>query len=192
MEVKEIVIQNKINRMLSLMSKALRKVGHTELEKVLKGVVVDREFTSTKYDVAIDYILESVVQEWSDSNIKKADLYEYKKRGEVTVARKMAIILIKQHLQIPDHKISIHFGNRCRQVVYNVLKEYKNLSQKNRFDISFIEKHKKIETKILPFIASFKKEEKAKRIKNVDVIDPLEEPITQRNYSKKSAKKNKK
>lgn len=149
------VILFEVNKLFALVTKALKKIGHSELEYVLKNLVIEGEFEEKKYNILIDFIIDLVVEEWQEHKIKRKDLFQYTKRGEVTIARKLAIILIKENIEdISDQKLSTYFGDRCRQVVYGIMKDYTKMDMKDRFDSAFLEKHKKLSQKVADFIKS--------------------------------------
>mgnify|MGYP001570564616 CR=1 FL=1 len=158
-------VQSKINKVFSLMTKALKKIGYVELESVLKTLIVEEEFEEKKYDIIVNYILDCVVEEWKDHKIKKEDLFQYEKRGEVTVVRKMAVILIKENIDISDTKLSTYFGNRCRQVVYGIMTEYRKMDIGDRFDSKFLEKHNRIKEKIVLFLENLDGDSSQEKIK---------------------------
>lgn len=149
-------VQSEINKINNLASKAMRKLGYEEFGNKLKAMVVGNELTEKNYDVYINFILNCVEDEWRGFEIKKEDFFESNKRGEMIVARKMAIILIKEHCSgVSDNKLSGYFGNRCRQVVYGVRKEFEKMSWDNKWDIDFLKKHEKLNKQVLAFIDDF-------------------------------------
>lgn len=101
-----------------------------------------------------NYICDVVVSDFKEDGVKieKSELFsKTSKRGEVTLARKLSMILIKEFLEISDKKIAKFFG-RARQVVFYAFKEFKNMDVKNRVDLKFLKRYNKLSKFISEFI----------------------------------------
>ncbi len=101
-----------------------------------------------------NYICDIVVLDFNEDNLKieKDELFRKKsKRGDVTLARKLSMILIKEFLDIPDKKIAKFFG-RTRQVVFYTFKEFKQMDFKNRVELKFLKRYNKLNKVIADFI----------------------------------------
>ncbi len=101
-----------------------------------------------------NYICDVVILDFKEDNLKveKDELFRKKsKRGDVTLARKLSMILIKEFLDISDKKIAKFFG-RTRQVVFYTFKEYKEMDIKNRVELKFLKRYNKLNKIISEFI----------------------------------------
>lgn len=106
-------------------------------------------------DDIIDYILDCVIDEWKPiGKISKDDLFEIKK-GEASIARKMAIIVIRINTKFSDAQVANYFG-KVRQVSFKAMKEFKNLNPKIPDDLRFLQKFEKIDAKVKLFIQELK------------------------------------
>lgn len=143
---------------LQLVLKGVKKQGPKRFLQNLRSLIITNEFSTDNYDYIIDYILTCVVEEWRAYRIKKKDLLNSAKRGQVTLARKMAIIVIKEQLKIPDRKLSEFFGGRVRQVVYKACNEFKGMrsDSKVKEEIDFLNKHAIITDKVNAYMAEIK------------------------------------
>lgn len=129
-----------------IVHKALRKFGITKLVDAVRQLEV--EDVNFNYVHIKNFIFQTVCEEF---DIPIQDL-KSKKRGKVTIARKIIIIMLKKYLQLKDVDLSRYFG-RCRQVFYNLMKEYRKLDRKDKMDNKiFFEKYDIINLKIENFI----------------------------------------
>jgi hypothetical protein len=119
-----------------IVSKGIRKYGIKNIVSKLKKIDLDGmddNFVKIKLS-----IVQSVCKYFE---IEEKKLVGFKHRGKVTVARNIAIVLFKVHLDMSNSDIGIYFGGRCRQVAYNVVRDFGLLSRDNSIDISNYFKH---------------------------------------------------
>jgi len=136
--------------------KGIRIHGIKKIIKVIKSI--DLQENNLFFSDILDFIFKSVAEEYnvSVSAIKGKDT-----RGDVTVARKMAIILIKENVDVSDEFLAYEL-DRVRQVVHHVLKEYKGYTRKLRYNKNendvkdFFAKYDKLTLKIDDYIESLK------------------------------------
>ena len=117
-----------IEQLLKVVVKQLKKHGLKKIVRVLREA--DLEENNLYFSKIYDYIINLTLETF---DVSREHLFGFKKRGEVTKARRYAIILIKKHLKISDEHLGLKF-HRCRQVIYNVQKEYESLDPKNPID----------------------------------------------------------
>ena len=152
----EILINSEISKthireFFKIVEKGIRKHGVQKIASVLKTLDVESDFIKQKIDTVVKNICEAVICDYIPEKVKIQDLFNKSRRGDVTVARKMTIILLKQHLNISDDKIGRLFG-RSRQIVFYTLRDFKMLDPSNKFDIIFLSRYDRINNKVLEFI----------------------------------------
>src|ERR1035437_6716217 len=143
--------KNHIAEFFKMVEKGVRKHGVQKIASVLRSLDIQTEISSKHLDKLVKRICDSVVNDYRVEKIKPHDLFNKTKRGEVTSARKMAIILLKQFLEISDDKLGKFFG-RSRQVIHSTMQEFKDLNPKNKYDAMFLDRHDKISNEIMSFI----------------------------------------
>lgn len=141
-----------------LLFKGIRNLGIKSLTEHLKSLVTGSTYTPEQYDHLVEYILTQVVDEWKAHKVTKRDLFEISKRGEVTMARKMAVILIHQNIKISDAQLAEFFGRKSRQVVYNIIREFEGMTENPKIYGKFLAKHHSISHKIKQYVSSIKQE----------------------------------
>lgn len=119
-------------------------------------MVTESEYTPEQYDRVVEFILTAVVEEWKPHKVSKRDLFEISKRGEVTVARKMAVILINQNIKISDAQLAEFFGRKSRQVVYNIIREFETMPSNTKVYGKFLNKHAAISEKVKQYLITIK------------------------------------
>ncbi len=109
-----------------------RAVGKHEPRKITdKLKEIDIEDGCQNYQKVRDFVLENVC---SLMNVTKDEVITKGKRGTVTVARRIAIVVIKLNFDISDEDLARFFNGRARQVVYKIMKDYKTLQRDNKTD----------------------------------------------------------
>ena len=131
--------------------KSLRNHGHDKVIAVLSNLDIQSDLKTKNLELIVEHICECVTEDYKKERVKKQDLFVKSKRGDVTSARKMAIILIKQFIDVSDNKIGKYFG-RSRQVVFYTMQEFKDLNTKNKQDVEFLNRHDKLSKKISNYI----------------------------------------
>lgn len=141
-----------LTNFLTIVQKGIRKHGIKKIVKIIQSI--DLQENNMFYNEIFSFIIESVAHEF---NITIDDLIEAKKRGDVTIARKIAIVLAKEHIDISDEILAKEF-NRVRQVVYHILIEFNNYDREDKFCKEFFEKYDKINEKVVKHIEFLKNE----------------------------------
>lgn len=146
-----------IAEILTLFSKGQKVLGSKEKFKdAVSRLIVSSEVTVKNYESLINYILDCVIHEWRKHKIKKEDLLKPNKRGEVMIAKKMAILLVKQQIEIGNEELSRYFGTSTRQTIHKIMQEYSCMNKKYNEHATFIERYERIQVKVLTFIKSLK------------------------------------
>jgi chromosomal replication initiation ATPase DnaA len=148
------IVDEHLTTTFKLMSDGFKKLGAKKFNKTLVSIIVSDELDKNNHVDVINFIIKCVIEEFKPYKITKEDVFETKKRGEITIARKMAVIVIKSNLKITDKTLSGFFGGRCRQVVYNILREYAKLDIQNKVDSKFIDKYNRIDEKVKKYLLS--------------------------------------
>lgn len=131
---------------------AIRKHGINKVTSLLNNMDIQSEIQLLNKQSLVDFICDCIVNEFKSDQVTKKDLFCKNKRGEVTLARKMTIVLIKQFLsELTDTQIGKFFG-RTRQVIFYTMEEFKDMNPKNKQHAYFLTKHSSISKKIELFI----------------------------------------
>lgn len=104
----------------------------------------------------IDFIEKTVCERLG---VPMEELFNFTSRGEITIARKFCILLIRNHIEdISDDEVANHY-NRSRQVVHNTEKEFRHLKdgKKNQFHIDFLSIYEELDVTTKNFIKTLKK-----------------------------------
>ena len=135
-----------------IMNKGIRKHGIKKIMEKLRYMNIGD--SNENFELIRDFIIDSVCEELG---VPKKDLFNYQKRGNVTVARKISIVLLKQRLDMSDSDLGRFFGGRCRQVAYGVMKQYNALKKDNKVDVTnFFQYYEPINEKIITYIETLK------------------------------------
>lgn len=135
------------------LSKGLRKHGVKKVIRTLKEInIVD---DSDRNFAIIDYVENLVCK---TIGVPIEELFNFTTRGEITIARKLCILIIRQNIQnISDDELANHY-NRSRQVVHNTEKEFKLLleGKKNQFHIDFLSIYNQLNEETKKFVKNLK------------------------------------
>ena len=107
--------------------------------------------------------------------VPKDELFGFSSRGEITIARKLCIILIRKHISnISDAEVGSHY-NRSRQDVHNTEKEFKSLvaGKKNKFHIDLLQMYEELDSSVDNFVKKIKKNIKKPASSAVKKIKPI-------------------
>jgi hypothetical protein len=135
------------------LSRGIKKHGIRRVIKSLKQINLDNE-NEINFTI-IDSVEKSVC---AKIGVPRDELFGFASRGEITIARKFCILLIRKFVpDISDEELGNHY-NRSRQVVHNTEKEFRLLKsgKKNKFHIDFIFIYKELEKEIGVFSKSLK------------------------------------
>ena len=141
-----------------VVAKGIKKYGLKTLISNIQSLNSEDRLRQEKIDEITDYILVCTLQEWQDYKITKDDLFEANKRGEAAVARKMAIIVIRNNTQVSDIDVASYFG-KVRQVSFRAMSEFKGMKKSIPDDARFLAKYERIDAKVKIFINELKQQE---------------------------------
>lgn len=130
-------------------SKGLRKHGIKKVIRALKEINVVSD-SDIKWST-IDYIERIVCEKLG---VPMDELFNFESRGEITIARKFCILLIRNHVpDISDDDVGNHY-NRSRQVVHNTEKEYRAFKngKKTQFHNDFLSIYNELDMETKNFI----------------------------------------
>ncbi len=157
MDAEEQKTLDDIGEILILFSKGAKVLGSKQkFKEAVSRLIICSEVNVKNYESVIDCILDCVIHEWREHNIKKEHLLMSYKRGETSVAKKMAIILVKQQIDIGNEELSKYFGTSTRQRIHEIFQEYKNMNKKYKEDAIFLERYDRLQIKISKFIKELK------------------------------------
>jgi hypothetical protein len=141
-----------ISEFLKISESAVRKHGIDKVTLVLSNLDIQTEIQNLDKEKLVNFIIESIINEFKSDNITKRDLFFRSKRGEVALARKMCIVLMRQYLsELSDTQLGKYFG-RTRQVIFYTMEEFKAMNPKNIQHAYFLKKHSNICDKVQAFI----------------------------------------
>ena len=141
---------HEIESFFIVLQKGVNKHGHKMLVRQIQAIDIQKN-NMFFYEI-FHHIINMTCLEY---NIEPLDLYEKRKRGDVTIARKVAILVAKKHLKISDEQLSIQF-DRSRQVVYNIFKEFMDMKNISKDEKIFLEKFSNVDKKIVDYIKQLK------------------------------------
>lgn len=139
------------------LSRGIKKHGIRKVIKSLKQINISDE-TDVNY-VLIDHIEQLVC---SKIGVPRDELYGFESRGEITIARKFCIILIRKFSPYISDEVLANQYNRSRQVVHNTEKEFRLLKsgKQNKFQIDFLKIYTELENEIDNFLTDFWKKKR--------------------------------
>ncbi len=147
--------KNKKNTILdffNIIERAVRNHSPEKVSLVLQNMDIQSAINSQKNEAIVQFIIKCVLHEFAAFKIKKRDLFSKVRRGEVTIARKLAMILMKEFTDISDANIGSYFGGRSRQIVFYAAKEYQDKNTTHKVDVSFLSKYTRLSEKVELFI----------------------------------------
>lgn len=148
--------ERELYELIRNLSRGIKKHGIRKVIKSLKKInFIADEQDNINYTL-IDTIESSVCNK---IGVPRDELYGFASRGEITIARKFCILLIRKFIpNISDETVANQY-NRSRQVVHNTEKEFRLLKsgKMNKFHIDFISIYSELEIEIQQFIISSKK-----------------------------------
>lgn len=139
--------------LLRSMSRGIKKHGITKVIRALKQINLDNE---NEYNFAvIEFVEKSVC---SKIGVPRDELFGFATRGEITIARKFCILLVRSVLDISDDELGGHY-NRSRQVIHNTEREFRLLTtgKKNKFHVDFLDIYNELEKEIQAFVVTLNK-----------------------------------
>ena len=141
----------KINRFLNTLQKGIRTHG---IEKIADTIHSINILGNDKYgDEIRDYIFRIVTKEY---RVTDYDLVNADKRGDVTLARNTAIILLYKNLQLSDKSLGLIF-NRVRQVPCKVRTSYsKSVDSDNLMDKDYCRTINRLNRRVVKYVKDLK------------------------------------
>ena len=149
--------EKELYELIRNLSRGIKKHGIRRVIKSLKQINISDD-DEVNY-ILIDTIENSVCLK---IGVPRDELYGFASRGEITIARKFCIILVRKFVpDVSDEMLANHY-NRSRQVVHNTEKEFRLLKsgKQNKFHIDFLSIYYQLEKEIGEFIKKFKKKSK--------------------------------
>lgn len=135
------------------LGRAIKKHGIKKAIRSLKQINLDNE-NEINFSV-IDFVEKSVC---AKIGVPIDELFAFTTRGEITIARKFCILLIRKFVpHISDEELGGHY-NRSRQVVHNTEKEFRLLKsgKKNKFHLDFISIYNDLEKEAGAYVRTLK------------------------------------
>jgi len=146
--------EKELYELIRNLTKGLKRHGIRKVTKALKQINLDNE-DEVNFSI-IDFIENAVC---TKLGVPKDEIFGFKSRGEITIARKFCILLVRRFISnISDEELGNHY-NRSRQVVHTTEKELRLLKsgKKNKFHIDFISIYDDLEIQTEKFINVLKK-----------------------------------
>lgn len=125
-----------VAELMRVMQKGVSKHGVRKVTDKIKEI--DIEDSHENYIEVRDFIIDCVCTYF---NVKKEEVIKKGKRGMVTTARKVAIVVIKTHFDISDEDLGRYFNGRTRQVIYKIMREHERMDRDNKLDHNNFFKH---------------------------------------------------
>jgi hypothetical protein len=141
-----------------VVAKGIKKYGVKTLITHLQSLNAEDTFRTENVDEIVNYILDCVLQEWKEYSVTKDDLFEANKRGEAAIARKMAIVVIRNNTQVSDIDVAKYFG-KVRQVSFRAMREFKAMKKTIPDEARFLVKYERVDAKVKVYISELKLEE---------------------------------
>ncbi len=149
--------QKDLVEILSLCSKGVSILGSKDFKSAISNIITTHEITYNNQNVFIDFIIDCVLEEWKAFKFKRDDFFKSNQRGEIIVARNMAIVLIKVHTKISYSKTANYFGLENKQSAYNIINKHNNnMDANNSYDAKLLAKYETLKIKVLDFINKLK------------------------------------
>ncbi len=135
------------------MSIGINKHGIEKITSVLVNMDINSYFETKGASDLVDFICSEVVNNYNknrEDKILVKDLFQKEKRGDVTLARKMVMILLNQFVSISPTKLG-NFFKRSRQVIHLAIDEFEKLNPNIKQDSDFLDRHDAISKKIIAY-----------------------------------------
>jgi len=135
------------------LGKGIRKHGVKKVVRALKEINIVSE--SEKKFAIIDFVEKIVCERLG---VPSDELFNFTTRGEITIARKLCILLVRNNIpNVSDDELASHY-NRSRQVVHNTEKEFRLLKQGkvNQFHIDVLTIYDELNVKTKEFVEKLK------------------------------------
>ena len=131
-----------ISTLLVNVYKVMRKYGVNNVIRKLRQI--EQKNIDSNNTESIDLIISIVCGLYK---VKRADLFSRKKSNPVSESKKMAIVLIRENVEMSPAQIAIYF-NRHNRSVYRILNEYQSMTDEVKWQKDFLEKKRVLSDKI--------------------------------------------
>lgn len=144
--------EKEIINFLKELHRVISKFGADKVLNQIRKLHLDSDDVYTK-DVC-NYILVVTSNKYK---ITLDDLMYSNKRGNVSDARKMCFVLMKEHLSITDEEIGSYFGGKKRQYINNQLNSLpiNKDKYKNKEEANFVKDFIELSTDVLFYVNSY-------------------------------------
>lgn len=146
--------ERELYELIRNLSKGIKRHGIRKIIKTLKQISLSDE--NELNNTIIDSIETSVC---AKIGVPRDELFGFATRGEITIARKFCILLIRKFIpDVSDELVANHY-NRSRQVVHNAEKEFRSLQvgKQNKFHMDYISIYRELESEVQESINKLKK-----------------------------------
>jgi hypothetical protein len=151
--------ERELYELIRNLSRGIKKHGIRKVIKSLKQInfLADEE-DNINYTL-IDQIESTVC---AKIGVPRDELYGFASRGEITIARKFCILLIRKFIRNMSDELVATQYNRSRQVVHNTEKEFRTIKsgKQNKFHLDLLSLYAELENEIQKFIDNSKKSKK--------------------------------
>jgi hypothetical protein len=119
------------------------------LSETIKSVLSNgRSFKVLKKEVShtliINFTIDSVIKEW-DNKFNRNDLFKRHIRGEIVLARNVAIVVVNKLTLLSPKDLFNYMPNGIgTKSIRRTILEYRKLDMKNKFDKTIIDRTEKI------------------------------------------------
>jgi len=134
-----------------IVHRGIQKYGIRRITKLIEEI--DLQENNSNFNLIYDYIVEAVCSEY---DITRDDLMHSTKRGEITIARKVCFVIIKQNLSISNERLAKNFGGRVRQVINNAMSDFKELDRESKADAPFLACYDKVNNQVVKYVEQLK------------------------------------
>lgn len=135
------------------LTKGIRKHGFKKVINALKEINI---VSDSDRDFAIIDFIEKIVCD--KIGVPNDELFNSTLRGEITIARKLCILLIRRNIEkISDENLGNHY-NRTRQVIFNTEKDFLLMREgkKTQLQIDFLNLYNELDIETKDFIKTLK------------------------------------
>lgn len=135
-----------VNDILKVFAESINRFG---AEEIMDNLRIGKKFEKVALlirNYIIDHTCETL---W----VERESVIGRKERGLTTTARKIAVVLIKKHIEISPTEIGQIFDGRSRVIIHKILSEYKTLSRANKIDTeNFFKFYDPIQKDVISYI----------------------------------------
>lgn len=153
-------IQKDITEVLSLCSQGISVLGYNDFKVALSRIISSHYVLDQQNEIFIDFILDSVIKEWKDwkeTDWTKEDFLKPNQRGEIILARNIAVVLIKTHTKLTYQEIADFFGIKYKQNIRKLIQDHEEMEEsRHRLDVDLLERYDKLNIIIRSYIDTAK------------------------------------